>query len=379
MRVTSYLRGWKWVGALLMTTMGSTVAWGEAPSRTAPLWTDVGDANVTPAAAVEQPIDETALAAELLAERNASAYDEALSAPEGAHGSSCRSCGGGCGSTCCGGCNHKLFGLFAPSDRCFSDFISPISNPLFFEDPRTLTELRAIFATQWIDAGNPVFGGGTAYYLAAQLRAAITERLSIIANKDGYAWLYPTIGPNRSGMANIAVGLKYNLIRDPEAQRIWSIGTTYQIPTGNTNVFQGQAGGEFFSFLTGGREIFDYGHILTSVGYRYSTTGELSDMLNWSTHLDYEFRPRLYGVLEFNWFHWTRSGTLLPVGFEGNDLFNLGATNVAGNDIVTMAFGSRKRFGCHEMHEAGIGYEFPLTTRRDLLNDRLYLDLVLRY
>ncbi|MBL8828116.1 MAG: hypothetical protein JNM18_14145 [Planctomycetaceae bacterium] len=78
-----------------------------------------------------------------------------------------------------------------------------------------------------------------------------------------------------------------------------------------------------------------------------------------------------------NWFNWTRSGTLLPVGFEGNDLLNLGATNVAGNSIATMAVGGRKKFGC--MHEAGIGYEFPLTARRDILNDRLYVDLLLRY
>src|SRR5690349_21238803 len=34
---------------------------------------------------------------------------------------------------------HRLLGLFLPSDHCFDRFISPISNPFFFEDPRSLT------------------------------------------------------------------------------------------------------------------------------------------------------------------------------------------------------------------------------------------------
>ena len=49
---------------------------------------------------------------------------------------------------CCGtaGCNSHLFtNLLHPSDHCFDDFISPMSNFIFFEDPRTLTEARTIF------------------------------------------------------------------------------------------------------------------------------------------------------------------------------------------------------------------------------------------
>ena len=34
---------------------------------------------------------------------------------------------------------------FLPSDHCFDRFISPLSNPFFFEDPRSLTEVRGIF------------------------------------------------------------------------------------------------------------------------------------------------------------------------------------------------------------------------------------------
>ena len=45
---------------------------------------------------------------------------------------------------CCRG-SGLLGGLLKPSDHCFDDFISPMSNFIFFEDPRTLTEARAIF------------------------------------------------------------------------------------------------------------------------------------------------------------------------------------------------------------------------------------------
>ncbi|MEZ6073886.1 MAG: hypothetical protein R3C10_27290 [Pirellulales bacterium] len=64
-------------------------------------------------------------------------------------------------------------------------------------------------------------------------------------------------------------------------------------------------------------------------------------------------------------------------GFEGYDLFNFGSTDVAGNDIVSMAVGGRWKprrnviFGC--------GWEFPVTNRRDILHDRLYADLIIRY
>lgn len=58
----------------------------------------------------------------------------------------CCECGDGCCDACCdcgsACCNKRLLGLIAPSDHCFDDFISPMTNPVFFEDPRTLTEAR---------------------------------------------------------------------------------------------------------------------------------------------------------------------------------------------------------------------------------------------
>lgn len=295
------------------------------------------------------------------------------------NGTSCGLTDSSCYEEVCS--DERLLGLFAHSDYCFERFISPISNPLFFEDPRTVTEARVIFANQWIPGSNPVFRGGQAQYVATQLRAAVTERLSIVANKDGYLWIdsnnEPAV-PDQDGWADLTAGLKYNLIRDPEQQLILSTGLIYEIDIGSHKVFQGRGDGEFHLFLTGGTEFADRWHYLTGSGFRLPTdTNARSQMWYWSHHVDYEFADRWYGLVELNWFHWMRSGNALPVNFEGGDIMNLGSTDVAGNDIVTAAFGGRKRFW--RMSEIGVAYEVPLTDRKDLMQSRLYADLILRY
>ena len=53
---------------------------------------------------------------------------------------------GAASDTCCEECREGLCGgWILPSDHCFDDFISPMTNPVFVEDPRTLTEARLIY------------------------------------------------------------------------------------------------------------------------------------------------------------------------------------------------------------------------------------------
>lgn len=58
-----------------------------------------------------------------------------------------------------------------------------MTNPVFFEDPRTLTEARLIFLNHKVPGAA---AGGNVKLVACQLRAALTYRLSIIATKDGF-------------------------------------------------------------------------------------------------------------------------------------------------------------------------------------------------
>src|SRR5262249_22807621 len=45
------------------------------------------------------------------------------------------------------------------SDPAFPQFISPVSNPFYFEDPRALTEVRPIFIYQRTPNSTPIFRG----------------------------------------------------------------------------------------------------------------------------------------------------------------------------------------------------------------------------
>ncbi|MCA9065758.1 MAG: hypothetical protein KDA96_21965, partial [Planctomycetaceae bacterium] len=62
------------------------------------------------------------------------------------------SCDLGLGSLLGDGCGSGITSLLHKSDHCFDEFISPITNPIFFEDPRTLTEARLIYVNHSLPA-----------------------------------------------------------------------------------------------------------------------------------------------------------------------------------------------------------------------------------
>jgi len=276
-----------------------------------------------------------------------------------------------CGSACC---NKKLLGLFVHSDPAFHKFISPMTNPVFFEDPRTLTEARVIYLRHEIPAAA---GDGTVNLFAVQFRAALTDRLSIIATKDGYKTsTNPLID---DGWSDVAAGLKYNLYADPQTQRLLSAGFTYEMPVGTPRALQGNGDGEFLMFLSGGMQLGDRSHWISASGFRLpSDPSRESSMWYWSNHLDCEFMNRWYALTELNWYNWIGAGqqTALP-GVEGGDLYNFGSVGVAGNDIVTNAVGVKYKHSEHS--ELGVAYEYPLTDRRDVLENRLTVDWIIRY
>jgi hypothetical protein len=64
-------------------------------------------------------------------------------------------------------------------------------------------------------------------------------------------------------------------------------------------------------------------------------------------------------------------------GFDGVDLLNLGSPNIGGNDIVTFAVGLEVPITKHI--SLGAIYEFPLTKREDLIDERVTLSLNLEF
>ncbi|MCA8993350.1 MAG: hypothetical protein KDA88_15285 [Planctomycetaceae bacterium] len=260
------------------------------------------------------------------------------------------------------------------TDGDFNGFISPMTNPVFFEDPRNLTEARIIFANQNVPGA---LGGGNAQLYAMQLRAALTEDLSFIATKDGFI-----VSDNpliNDGWADLSAGLKYNLYEDYEYQEILSAGVTYEIPLGSGQALQGNGDGEFHVFMTGGKELLPGMHLLAATGFRLPVDNRAeSTSMYLSTHLDQQIgETGFYVFTEANYYHWLAAGKALPLPVEGGDLFNLGSSGVSDNNIITGAIGVKYKLT--DTSELGFAWEAPLTGRQDILASRATVDLILRY
>ncbi len=283
---------------------------------------------------------------------------------------------GSCGCACGGGDGERRF---LESDRAFPGFIGPISNPILTKDPRALTEARFLFISDYIPTEHPFRGGDFQVY-GLEVRAALTDRLSFIADKDGLLSIHPHVGPSETGWLNIAVGLKYALIRDVENQFLVVGGFMYEPHTGEAKVFQGQGDGLWTVFTTIGKEFAGRHHLIGNFGYQFPVREqENSSFFYTSLHLDRAWNGWLYTLAELNWFHWTQGGDrgLPPALGEGDGLINLGTSGVAGNDLVTSAVGLKAIVNRHL--DIGTAFEFPLSNRKDLIDSRLLVEMIFRY
>ncbi|MCS6849820.1 MAG: hypothetical protein NZ700_01465 [Gemmataceae bacterium] len=303
---------------------------------------------------------------------------------------------GGCGGpwwTICE-CGQPLFGIpflgnyqCFKSDHCFDHMTSPLSNPFLFEDPRSLTELRPMFLFQGAPGSNLVYRGGQLMFLGTQARVAVTDRLSLVFHKLGWIWNTPNGGipgyEAHVGFSEFFFGPKYTWLRNEDTKTISALGLQFQFPTGPAKVFQDTGNLSLVPYVTFGQNFLrsSYGsfNFMSTIGYAASVNNRRSDYLYGSLHLDFDVlnMNKFFPVLELNNFYWTKNGTSNWQNFEGRDLINFGATDVRGNYNLTMAAGLRYKFT--EAAQAGFAVEFPLTGRRDLLDYRLMVDVILRY
>lgn len=269
---------------------------------------------------------------------------------------------------------RRILGILQ-SDHCFDDFISPISNPFFFEDPRSLTEARGLFIENALP--NQI-SGGDAQVWAGQLRARITERWSVIAPRLAHLQVNQAGGGAPQGFLSAPVGVKFNFYNNPEEQRLTSAGVTYFIP-GQASAFSNFGDGDFHLFLSSGEKFLDRGHWIGGTGFRLpANTNYGTQFWYWSNQWDYELPGKIYPLFGINWFHWMRSAGLnsgAPVA--ALDLINLPVQGVAGRNVVTSVVGVKWKPSGH--FELGTGFEFPLTAREDILKNRVYADLIFRY
>ena len=125
----------------------------------------------------------------------------------------------------------------------------PMTNPTLFDLAVPSTNIRPIFIHHLLpDSVNTTAGdlpvGGDVQVYALQFEYALNERFSFVATNDGYVDFNPDATLSReSGFANLGGGVKYAFLLDPEAGHALSGSATFEFPTGNSNVFQGEGDG----------------------------------------------------------------------------------------------------------------------------------------
>lgn len=258
-------------------------------------------------------------------------------------------------------------------------YVPPISNPLFNETPYITTEARPIYLHNEIPSGF-VTGGGQIDLGALEVRIALTDRLGFIASKDGYGRVrFKNALPDDTGFANISLGFKYAVISDPKTDTILTIGAEYEPPSGDLRAgpikLQGDGRGFLDLFVTGAKAWGPLG-LQGSMGINIALDGSHdSSMFHYSAHVDYELFPNFFPVFEVNGFTVVDRGNRTPLNFEGVDLVNFGSTK-AGT-VITTAFGARYRVNDHIL--LGAAYERAVGGREDILDWRVYFDVVLKY
>jgi hypothetical protein len=285
-----------------------------------------------------------------------------------------------------------------PIEDAFAKARRPISNPTLFDLALPGTNIHPIFIHQNLPShvnttiGDVPMGGDFQVY-ALQFEIALNERLSIVATKDGYVDLNPdgALWAEESGFANIAAGLKYAFLYDPASATVVSGTATFEIPTGNHSVFQGEGDGAV-NLIVSGLKLWERLQLAGAAGVHMELSDQLAHTSFVSMHASYEVHPLFIPLAELNWHHVLRPGDgnpnfgkqalgLVPAvaTFEGSDLLNFGASNASDNrDLVTAAIGFRSRVA--ESVDLGFAYEVPLANEHDgILEDRFTVDLVWKF
>jgi hypothetical protein len=255
--------------------------------------------------------------------------------------------------------------------------IAPVTNPIFFETPMIQSEVRPLFIYHQLDSGFLGQAIDVKVY-AVQLRYALTDRLALIATKDGYV----DIGKkgkalNADGWADLAAGLKYALFQSEDKQFIVTPGFTIEVPTGNRDVFQGNGSGELNLFVSAMKG-WDNLHLTGTVGGRIPFDGDKENSnIRYSGMLDYFVSKWFIPYVSVNAFTTMGNAEALPFQSEGFDLINFGSNDVSGRTQGAIGGGFRTRI--LQDLDFGFGYEWGVIGRNDIFKNRYTFDLIWRF
>jgi hypothetical protein len=274
------------------------------------------------------------------------------------------------------------------SDNCFNGFISPVTNPHLFEDPRALTELRPVFMWQKTPDSNYVYQGSNNFFADIQARVALTQNISLVVNRLGWVWsdvANPLQGiQSGNGFSEINLGPKFTFIRNETSGTVAALGLNFILPTGAAQVNQNTGNlslAPYFSIAQNfGRTDYGSFNFMNTTGYSLGVDSLRTDFVYASFHLDFDIADahKFYPLVELNWTYYTFNGSSRDVGFEGNNLVNYGSAGVAGHSDLTLALGGRYKVSEH--FQLGLAGEMNvLGGSRHLDLFRLTFDVIFRY
>lgn len=274
----------------------------------------------------------------------------------------------------------------------------PISNPTLFDLALPRTGVHLIYMHhRFPNRINTTIGkvdlGGDLNLVALQFEYAFSERLSLVALKDGYVDFNPdnTAAFNKEeGFANVGAGLKYAFILDPANQYVLSGSATVELPVGSKDVFQGEGDG-FVNLSLQNLKLHGKWQFAGSLGVQVPLDNDFSTQGWAGLHVSYEVTPWFIPLVELNYFRVLDDGDggmrfskqvggMVPAvaESEGADLLNLGAANSKGADYATVAVGFRSRLSGNA--DIGFAYEFTLTGEEDnLTEDRFTFDFTYKF
>jgi len=287
------------------------------------------------------------------------------------------SCAGPSSATPQEGSGATNFRLLGENGTHWSDnVIDPISMPYLFEPPMIRSNVQAIaIHHEFPETG--VVGGGDLQAFAIQGRLALTDRLALIAVKDGYVDFNPGGLPDDEGYADIAGGAKFAFYDDGEARLLLTGGLTYEGTNGDVEVLQGNGAGMWRPFLTGLWGGDAVNTILTVGGSLPQSSGREPTSIDAHLHLSPADFGDLVPLIELNGIHYIDDANGPPVSLELVDYGTLGSSQVKGQTFVSGAIGGRWRMT--ERMDLGLAYEKALTTRKYIFDQRVTADWVIRF
>ncbi len=227
----------------------------------------------------------------------------------------------------------------APELRSPERYAHPITSPYFHEDSSVTTDLRLHFLYHDFPSAG-VINGGSAKVAAAQVRVAITDRLQLVAYKDGYTDFDAGL-TDESGWNDVAAGLKFAVINDWKSQFALAVGAGYEFPWGDDDVLHNS---DELRLWVSANKGFGKLHFGGTFNYFFALGDDTdsplsdSDYFSWHLHVDYWVCEWFSPVIEFNGYHLVdRNNEIVP--FSGIDVTSLGG----GGDVITYAVGAEVR------------------------------------